>query len=102
MSSICIEGSQFSSHTDAGACFGRPRSFVLDVLPGVPSWRTWPINYRHIKVIIEVSQSLNENSGPALQTEDGCLILPINSSQYSEKIKGRAFKKRTRVTGRDL
>lgn len=81
---------------------GRPRSFVLDVLPGVPSWRTWPINYRHIKVIIEVSQSLNENSGPALQTEDGCLILPINSSQYSEKIKGRAFKKHTRVTGRDL
>lgn len=66
---------------------GRPRSFVLDVLPGVPSWRTWPINYRHIKVIIEVSQDLIENSGPALQTEDGCLILPINSSQYSEKIE---------------
>lgn len=81
---------------------GRPRSFVLDVLPGVPSWRTWPINYRHIKVIIEVSQSLIENSGPALQTEDGCLILPINSSQYSEKIEWRAFKKRTRVTDHDL
>lgn len=81
---------------------GRPRSFVLGVLPSVPSWRTWPINYPHIKVIIEVGQSLIENSGPALQTEDGCLILPINSSQYSEKIEWRAFKKRTRVTDHDL